>query len=85
MGFNEAVRNLNVRKYLSERDKLSCQEKAGHRKSVTDNPGDLLERQAQIQEREIAKALRKEDEICENINKENKSKGAGDGGGAGPH
>lgn len=59
MGFNEAVRNINVQKYLGERDKLSCHEKAGQRSSVMDNPGDLLEKQAEIQEKRIGEALKK--------------------------
>ena len=59
MGFNEAVKNLNVQKYLGERDKLSCHEKAGHRSSVMDNPGDLLEKQGEIQEKRIEEALKK--------------------------
>ena len=59
MGFNEAVRNINVQKYLGERDKLSCQEKAGHRSSVMDTPGDLLAKQGEMQEKRIEEALKK--------------------------
>jgi hypothetical protein len=69
MSFNESVRNLNVRKYLSERDKLSCQEKAGHRDSVIDNPADLMEKQAEIQEKRIGESLKRE-VIIKKANKE---------------
>lgn len=115
MGFNEAIKNLNVQKYLEEKDGLGY---AGifnvSSEEESKRQADLLAHSTKIQEKNIAKALKKGrnisvkqakkeakeiidkgnknlkedfkklDEIAKKLPKEFKSKGGGDGGGAGP-